>query len=68
MACDQSPEALVMVWSRSALGANRHRRLGKHSKVNDTEGKGISTVCFEYKSIHCDGTWVATTIFSAISW
>lgn len=30
MACDQSPEAPVTVWSRSALEANHDHHLGKH--------------------------------------
>lgn len=50
MACDRRQEAPVMVWLKSALEANHNCYLGELPKVNDTEGKGIGTVCFEYKS------------------
>lgn len=37
MPCDQSPETLVMVWSRLALEANHHHHhhVGKFPKIND---------------------------------
>lgn len=64
MPCDQSPEALVMVWSRPALEAN----LGKYPKVNDLlKGKASIMSAFNTKTIHDDGTWEGTIIFSAIT-
>lgn len=67
MLCDQSPETLVMVWSRLALEANHHHHLGQYSKVNDIL-KGKASIMSALNAIHHDGTWEGTTIFSAITW